>query len=164
MRYSLKHKLISIGGDSMIKDESGRDVFFVDGAAISLGRRLEIKDLNGRELASIQQELIALTPTFEIHTASGAKAHVAMRLLSLTDRLKIDVSGGDDLEAHGDIFHHEYDIDRGGRRVAHVSKAWIALTDSYGIDIADNEDQVLLLACAVVIDAILEMREKADRE
>ncbi len=164
MRYSLQHKLISIGGDSMIKDEHGRDVYFVDGAAISIGRRLTIKDLAGHELATIHQELIALTPPFEVSAANGVKAHVSMRLLSLTDRLKIDVSGGDDLEAHGNIFHHEYDIDRGGRRVAHVSKAWIALTDSYGIDIADDEDQVLILACAVIIDAILELREKADRE
>lgn len=164
MRYILKHKLISIGGDSMIKDEHGNDVYFVDGAAISLGRRLVIKDLQGHELAEIQQQLLALRPTFNISESNGTHAHVAMKLLSLTDRLKIDVDGGGDLTAHGNIFHHEYDIERDGRQVAHVSKAWIALVDSYGIEIADNEDQVLLLSCAVVIDAILEMREKADRD
>jgi uncharacterized protein YxjI len=27
-----------------------------------------------------------------------------------------------------------------------------ALADTYGIDIPDNEDEVLILACAVVID------------
>jgi uncharacterized protein YxjI len=164
MRYTLRNKLFSIGGDSMIQDEHGQDVYFVDGAALSLGRRLALKDLQGHELASIHQELIALTPTFEIHTGSGVKAHVSMRLLTLTDRLKIDVAGGEDLEAHGNIFHHEYEIERRGRRVAHVSKAWISLTDSYGVDVAADEDQVLILACAVVIDEILTMREKAERE
>ncbi len=162
MRYILRHKLFSIGGDSMIKDEHSRDVYFVDGAAISIGRRLTIKDLKGKELASIHQELLSIAPKFEVHTASGAKAHVAMKLLSLRDRMKIDVDGGPDLEAHGDLFHHEYDIDRDGRRVAHISKAWIALTDSYGVEIDDDEDQILLLSCAVVIDSILELREKAD--
>ena len=44
MRYQLKDKLFSIGGDAMIQDASGRDLLFVDGKAISLGRRLEIKD------------------------------------------------------------------------------------------------------------------------
>ncbi len=47
MRYQLKNKLFSIGGDAMIQDASGRDLLFVDGKAISLGRRLEIKDLQG---------------------------------------------------------------------------------------------------------------------
>ena len=164
MRYSLKHKLISIGGDSMIKDEHGRDAFFVDGAAISLGRRLTIKDMQGKEAASIHQELIAFTPTYEIHVRGGVTAKVSMKILTITDRLKIDVPGGDDLEARGDLFHHEYDIQRAGRVVARISKAWIALTDSYGIEIAEDEDQVLLLSCAVVIDEILEQKERGEHE
>lgn len=164
MRYTLKHKVFSIGGDSMIKDEHGRDIYFVDGAAVSIGRRLAIKDLQGHELATIHQQLVAMTPTFNIQVRDGVSAHVSMKLLSLTDRLKIDVSGGDDLEAHGNLLHREYSIERRGRDVAHISKAWISLTDSYGIDIADDQDQVLILACAVVIDEILEMREHADHE
>jgi uncharacterized protein YxjI len=164
MRYTLKHKIIGLGGDSMIKDEHGRDLIFVDGAAISLGRRLTLKDLKGGELASIHQELIAFTPTFEIHVKGGISAKISMKLLSITDRLKIDVPGPDDLEARGDLFHHEYAILRGGREVAHVSKRWIALTDSYGVEIDDHEDQILLLSCAVVIDEILEMKERGERE
>jgi uncharacterized protein YxjI len=85
-----------------------------------------------------------------------------VKLLSLRDRLKIDVPGNDDLEARGNIFQHEYGIFRGTREVAHISKAWIALGDTYGIDIDDDQDQVLILACAVVIDEILDMRQKAD--
>ena len=164
MRYTLKHKILSIGGDSMIKDQHGHDVYLVDGAAVSLGRRLVIKDLQGRELATVHQTLIALTPSFEIHEKNGSSARVSMKLLSLKDRLKIDVPGSDDLEAHGDLFHHEYDIARRHREVAHVSKRWIALTDSYGVEIDDDQDQILLLACAVVIDEILEMREHGDKK
>jgi uncharacterized protein YxjI len=164
MRYIMKHKVFSFGGDSMIKDEHGQDTYLVDGAAISIGRRLTIKDLHGHELATIHQELITLTPTFEIQVKSGASAKVSMKLLSLTDRLKIDVPGPDDMEARGNLFHREYDILRGNRAVAHISKRWITLTDSYGIEIADDEDQLLLLACAVVIDEILEMKEHGDRQ
>ena len=163
MRYQLKNKLFSIGGDAMIQDASGRDLFFVDGKAISLGRRLEIKDLQGNVLATIQQQLIALTPTFEIHQHDGVSAKISMKLLSLRDRLKIDVPGSDDLEARGNILKHEYGIFRSEREVAHISKAWIALSDTYGIDIDEDQDQVLILACAVVIDEILDMREKVDK-
>ncbi len=164
MRYTLKHKVFSLGRDSMIKDQHGNDLYFVDGAAVSIGRRLAIKDLQGHELATIHQELVALTPSFEIHVKGGTSARVSMKLLSLKDRLKIDVPGHDDLEAHGDLFHHEYDIERGHHDVAHVSKRWIALTDSYGVEIDDDQDQILLLSCAVVIDEILEMREHGDKD
>ena len=162
MRYQLKDKLFSIGGDAMIQDASGRDLLSVDGKAISLGRRLEIKDLDGNRLATINQQLIALTPTFEIQQREGVRARISLKLLSLRDRLKIDVAGDDDLEARGNIFQHEYGIFRGTREVAHISKAWIALSDTYGIDIDDDQDQVLILACGVVIDEILDMRQKAD--
>lgn len=164
MRYNLKHQLISIGGDSMIKDEHGKDVYFVDGAAISLGRRLAIKDLNGKVLAEIHQELIALVPTFHIQVKGGTSATVSMKILTITDRLKIDVPGWDDLEARGNLFHHEYGIYHGSNEVAHISKAWVALTDSYGIQIDSQEDTLLLLSCAVVIDEILEMRERGEHE
>ena len=164
MRYTLKHKVFSIGRDSMIKDGDGKDVYFVDGAAISIGRKLTIKDMAGNELASIHQKLIALTPSFEIHEKGGLSASVSMKLLSLTDRLKIDVPGPDDLEARGNLLHHEYAIQRGGREVAHVSKRWVALTDSYGVEIDNDQNQVLLLACAVVIDEILEMKEHGEKE
>ena len=40
----------------------------------------------------------------------------------------------------------------GGAAVAQVSKRWFSWRDTYGIDIASGEDDVLLLACAVVID------------
>lgn len=160
MRYIMKSKLFSIGGDSMITDARGKDRYLVDGAAISLGRRLVIKDMQGEEVARIQQALIAFTPTFEIRTHSGASARISMKLLTLTDRLKIDVPGWDDLEARGDLFHHEYGIYRKNRKVAHVSKSWFSLRDSYGIEIKEGEDEALILASAVVIDEILDMREK----
>jgi uncharacterized protein YxjI len=36
--------------------------------------------------------------------------------------------------------------------VATVSKRWFAWTDTYGIEVDDKEDAVLILASAVVVD------------
>jgi uncharacterized protein YxjI len=48
---------------------------------------------------------------------------------------------------------HEYTFTRAGvGPVAHVSKRYFAWTDTYGIDIAQGEDDVILLASTVVID------------
>ncbi|MFL6291089.1 MAG: LURP-one-related/scramblase family protein, partial [Thermoanaerobaculia bacterium] len=56
------------------------------------------------------------------------------------------------LEAQGDFLDHEYTFTRGGEPVAQVSKRWLSIRDSYAIDVAAGEDDVLLLACAVVVD------------
>ena len=67
-------------------------------------------------------------------------------------RFTVDVPGPDDLTAEGDFLAHEYHIDRHGAPVAQVSKQYFTWADTYGIDVADGEDDVLILACAVVID------------
>lgn len=161
MRYFLKQKLFGIGGDFMVKDAQGHDRFFVDGKAISLGRRLVIKDMQGEAQAVIQQHLISLVPAYEIRRPGQPSATISRRFFSpLFDRLKVDLPGWNDIEVRGDLFDHEYTFYRGGRTVAQASKRWISLVDSYGLDIDDEEDAVLIIASAVVIDEMIDQRER----
>ena len=69
-------------------------------------------------------------------------------------RFTVDVPGPDDLEAKGDFLDHEYVFERGERVVARVSKKWFRLADTYAIDIDEGQDDVLVLAAAVVIDLV----------
>lgn len=155
MRYVMKQKLLSFGDDFHIRDEHGRDVFFVDGKAFSLGNQLAFKDMQGHELASIRQKLLAWGPTYQIHRNGELAATVKKELFSFfKHRFQVDVPGPDDLEAAGDFMDHEYAFRRGDRTVATVSKRWFSFSDTYGIDIAEGEDDVLILAIAVVIDQI----------
>lgn len=153
MRYVMKEKLIALGEDFVIQDESGSDVYFVDGKALSFGDKLVFKDMTGEELARIEQKLLAWGPTYEIYRGGQQVATVKKSLFTVfRSRFTVDVPGPDDLEAQGDFLAHEYTFTRGGERVAQVSKRWLSIRDTYGIDIAPGQDDVLLLACAVVID------------
>lgn len=153
MRYLMKEKLIAMGQDFVIQDESGRDAWFVDGKAFSFGDKLVFKDMSGNELARIEQKLLAWGPTYEIYRGGQQVATVKKSLFTLfRSRFSVDVPGPDDLEAQGDFLDHEYTFTRGGQTVAQVSKRWLSLRDTYAIDVAQGEDDVLLLACAVVID------------
>jgi uncharacterized protein YxjI len=153
MRYQMRQRLFSFGDDFYIKDASGRDVFFVDGKAFSFGDQLSFQDLAGNELAYIQQRVLSWGPTYEIHMGGELRALVKKELFTLFNcRFTVDVPGPDDLEAEGDFFDHEYTFRRGGRPVAAVSKAWFSWTDSYGVEIEEEEDDVLILASTVVID------------
>jgi uncharacterized protein YxjI len=69
-------------------------------------------------------------------------------------RFTVDVPGPDDLEAEGNFLDREYTFSRGGQSVAQVSKQWFTWADTYGVDITDGEDEVLILASTVVIDMV----------
>jgi uncharacterized protein YxjI len=72
----------------------------------------------------------------------------------LRDRFSIDVAGGEEMEAKGNIVDHEYAIDRGGTKVAQVSKHWFRMRDTYGVEIVEAQDDALLLAITVCIDQL----------
>ncbi len=153
MRYQMRQKLFSFGDDYTIKDDSGNDRFFVDGKALSIGDKLSFQDMQGNELAYIRQKLLSIGATYEIYRNDQLAAVVKKQIFTLLRaKFSVDVPGPDDLEASGDFLAHEYEFTKGGETVATVSKAWFAMTDSYGVDIAANQDDVLILACTVVID------------
>jgi uncharacterized protein YxjI len=63
--------------------------------------------------------------------------------------------GAPSLERHAvtrSFTDHEYTFSRGDECVATVSKRWFGFTDIYGVEIADGEDDIMLLDCTVVID------------
>jgi len=149
----MRQKLLSWGDDYVIKDEAGHELYLVDGKAISWGGQLSFQDLDGRERAFIKQKMFKLSPTYEIHRNGELAAVVQKELFALLHhRFTVDVPGPDDLEAKGDFLDHEYVFTRGGREVATVSKRWFALADTYGVEVAEGEDDVLILASAVVVD------------
>lgn len=153
MRYLLKQKLLAFGDDFYIRDESGNDVYFVDGKAFSFGDQLSFQDLAGNELAYIKQRVFAWGKTFEISRNGELMAIVKKELFAFFHhRFTVDVPGPDDLEAEGNFLDREYEFRRGDRVVATVSKQWFTFADTYGIDIQAGEDALLILASAVVVD------------
>ena len=163
MRYLLKQKFWSWGDDFTVKNADGADVFFVDGRAFSWGDKLSFQDMQGNELAFIRQKLLAWGPTYEIEVHGRLVAVVKKQLFTfLRCKFTVDVPGPDDLEAQGDFLDHEYAFERSGRTVANVSKRWFSWTDTYGVDITDGEDDVLILATAIVIDMVCHQESKRD--
>ena len=153
MRYVMKEKILSWGDDFRIRDESGRDVFLVDGKVFSFGDKLAFKDMSGNELAVIDQKMLSIGPTYEILRGGKVAAVVKKKLFTfLRAKFTVDVPGPNDLEATGDFIGHDYTFERGGREVARVSKKWFRMSDTYGVEVAPGEDDVLILASAVVID------------
>lgn len=152
-RYQMRQQLFRLGDDYLIRDAAGRDCFFVDGRALSIGSKLSFQDMNRQELAWIEQKIFRWGKTFEIKRAGQLIGLLRKKPFTfLHARFTLDVAGPDDLEAVGSFLDREYVFTRAGKKVAEVSKRWFDVGDTYGIDIAEGEDDVLLLAATVVVD------------
>jgi uncharacterized protein YxjI len=163
VRYIIRERFFRLGEDSDITDEQGRPVLHVDGKVLTLHDTLIVRDLQGTEVARVQRQLIALRPTYDITRQGQELAEVRKKLISpFVDRYTIDIPGPDDLNVTGSLFEHEYKIERDNRVVATVSKRWISFTETYGVEIAPGEDDLVILTAVLAID-LAEDRERGDR-
>ena len=159
-RYQLREDLISIGDDFWIENENGQRVFRVDGKVLRISKTYAFLDMAGNTLCRIKERLLTIKDTMEIEDAEGQEmAVIRMALISpLRDRWNVKVRNGPDLDVQGNILDHEYTISQGRQRVAEVSKKWFRLTDTYGVEIADNQNDILILATVVAMDAMTHER------
>jgi uncharacterized protein YxjI len=149
--FRMREKLLAIGDDYWIEDDEGNKVYKVNGKALRMRDTFLLEDAQGAELAKIQEKKLSVRDKMTIESGT-TKATVHKRLLGLRDHYIIEVDGGDDLKAHGNIVNHEYEIERDGDTVATVSKKWFRIRDSYGVQLAESQDVPLLLAITVCVD------------
>lgn len=153
MRYLMKQKLFCLGDDFAITDQHGREAFYVDGKVFTIRHTLAFLDPGKREVARIEKRLLSLGPVYDLYRDGRAVAKISKQLFTLFRcKFTIDVPGPNDYEAVGSFIDHDYRFERGGRTVGRVSKKWFRLTDTYGVEVEDGEDALLLLASTVVID------------
>jgi uncharacterized protein YxjI len=152
-KYRMQEKLFAIGDDFWIENDQGDRVFKVDGKALRIRDTLLLQDPSGAELFKVQEKKLHIRDTMEIERGGSTVATVKKALITpLRDRLSIEVADGQDMEAKGNIVDHEYKIERGGDKVAEVSKRWFRVRDTYGIEIAPGQEDALILAVTVCID------------
>jgi uncharacterized protein YxjI len=121
--YVIRERMFRLGEDSDITDGAGQPVLHVDGKVLSLRNRLILRDPAGREVGQVHRKLAALRPAYEITLGGTDVAEVRKHLFTpFGARFTIDVPGPDDMQIRGDLFSHEFTIDRDGQVVVTVSK------------------------------------------
>ncbi len=155
MRYIIQEKLLAFGNDSTIKNEKGQPVFDVDGKALSLFNTIVVRDMEKNKVVTIKQKLPSISPTYEITREGQEPAKISKHLISpFADRFTVDIPGPDDLQIKGSMSEHEYTISVKDQVIATISKGWFKELETYGVDIAPGQNDVLILACVLVLDLI----------
>jgi uncharacterized protein YxjI len=152
-KYQMREKMFAIGDDFWIETDGGERAFRVNGKALRIRDTLVLETPDGDAVFTIQEKKLSVRDKMEIERDGHTVATVKKALVSpLRDRFSIGVEGGEDMEAKGNIVDHEYKIERGGDKVAEVSKRWFRVRDTYGIEIAEGQEDALILAVTVCID------------
>jgi uncharacterized protein YxjI len=153
-RYQMRQKLVSFGDDFWITNEAGQKVFKVDGKVLRVRDTLKFKDLRGNTLCQIQERMLRIKDVMAIEDGQGNQvAEVKKALITpLRDRWTVKIRNGPDMDVQGNILDHEYEIKEGRRKVAQVSKKWFRVRDTYGVEVAPDQDDVVILAVTVALD------------
>ena len=152
-RYLMRQKLFALGQDFYVQDEQGQRVFKIDGKVLRVRTTLIFKDMQGHEIYKIQEKKVRVRESMNIYRGdeTAAKVHNAL-ITPVRDRFQIEVPGGTDITTKGNILYHEYVMERNDEAIAIVSKKWFRVRDSYGVEVAQAADTLLVLAMTVCID------------
>jgi uncharacterized protein YxjI len=165
-RYKIRQDLISIGDDFWIENEEGKRVFKVDGKVLRIRKTLVFEDAKGKKLAKIQERLLTIKDTMVVEDADGKNLATIKKALitPLRDRWDVKVKNGPDLDVQGDFLAHEYTIKAGRDKAAEISKKWLRIADTYGVEIEPGQNDILILSIAIAIDIMTDEDSKKKKE
>jgi len=139
----MRQRLFAIGQDFYINNAAGQPCFKIDGKVRLVKESLKFRDMQGNLLYKLDEKVIRIRESFDILNANAqvvAKVHNAI-FDPLRERFTIEIPGGQDMMTMGKAIWAQYDIQRGQKPVAKISKqfSWIG-RDQYVVDVSQGED------------------------
>ncbi|PNG22583.1 LURP-one-related/scramblase family protein [Streptomyces cahuitamycinicus] len=163
MRFLVYDRLLGFGDDYWIEDGRGSKVFLVDGKALRVRDTWELKDTQGRVLVDIHQKMLALRDTMVLQRGGEPLATIRRKRLSLLrNHYRVSLADGNELDVSGKVLDREFAVEYDGELLAVVSRRWLTVRDTYGVDVVhEDADPALLIAVAVCVIHLAE-KERED--
>ena len=153
MKLYIKQKVFSWRDRFLIKDESGNDRFAAEGEFFTWGKKLHIYNETGVEAAFIRQKVMSLMPRFFVEIGDKEICEIVKEFTFFRQSYRI---AGLPWHLNGNIWAHEYSLDDiSGNQVMRMSKKWFTWGDSYELDIADAQNELLCLCVALTVDCAM---------
>jgi uncharacterized protein YxjI len=160
--YYIQQENLAFADRFTIFDERGNLLFLVKEKMFTIGSRLIFADTNNSIIFYIKQKVLSLMKQFKIYHRNKLVARIKRKLKIFNEKFTIDVPDSDNYIVKGDFFYHHYSFFRRGKIVAKISKEWNSFRDRYMIQIGPREDDLLILASAIVIDMASHNSNKND--
>ncbi|MEU8887212.1 LURP-one-related family protein [Streptomyces sp. NPDC048442] len=164
MKYLVRDKLFSIGDDYWIEDEKGQHAFLVDGKALRLRDTLEIKDSGGRVLITLKEKMLSWRDAMKLERDGETLATVRKKRLSLIrNHYRVTLNEGTELDVSGRVLDREFAIEYDGELLAHISRKWFRVRETYAVNVVrEDTDAALLITVAVCVIRMAEKERDED--
>ncbi|MEU9099119.1 LURP-one-related family protein [Streptomyces sp. NPDC048361] len=161
MKYLVRDKIFAIGDDYWIETEDGRQAFLADGKALRLRDTLELKDPSGRVLITLRKKMFALRDTMTIERDDQALATVRRKRLSLLrNHYRVNLVEGTELDVTGKILDREFTVEYEGELLAHVSRKWFRVHETYAVNVVREDADAALMIAVVICVIRMDERER----
>jgi uncharacterized protein YxjI len=151
--FLMREKLVSIGDDFWIETTTGRRAFKVDGKALRVRDTFAIRDPSGDVVATMQERVARVRDTMKIDRPGRPSATISKAMIApLRERWTLKADDVGEISVQGNLVDHEYTFEHDGAKVAEVSKRWVRVRDTYGVEIEPGADVPLVLAAVAAID------------
>jgi uncharacterized protein YxjI len=179
--FLVQHQVLSLGHSYRVMDPEKRHLFTVQGnagqnisgnvlgrlaggsdsylgrlAARSTNMTYTLVDANGTGLGRILKEGGGNQSTFTLEDSSGQRLFVIMLQRGVMGGITataVDPNGKPMLQTSGNLVRHNFMIkDSAGSDLAKVHEAWVAVRDTYNVDMIGNLDPVYPLVFTILID------------
>ncbi len=152
MKLYMKQKVFSWKDKFHIFDENQEEKFYAESEVFTLGKKLHLYNNAKNEVCFIHQKVFSFLPRYFVNINGEDRAEVVKKFTFFKHEYIVNGIGW---QVHGDFLSHEYTIENNGFIVANISKKWLSWGDTYEIDIANPQDEILSIAIVLIIDAIM---------
>jgi len=165
-QYVVDQKILTVRDTFGIKDVSGNLLAYVKKQLVSFGPKFWFEASNGERLGEIHGKILTVRPTFEVYDKQGnLLALIKKKLLKLlgSEWWMETTDGRRIARIKGNIVEHDYRIETpSGNKIAQIHKKWVAIRDSYGVDILDRSiSPYLTLSYVIAMDNAEHKRSKS---
>ena len=115
-------------------------------------------------LIDIHKKMLALRDTMVIERGGEPLATIRRKRLSLLrNHYRVALADGTELDVSGKILDREFVVEYDGELLAHISRRWLRVRETYGVDVVrDDADPALLIAVAVCVIHLAERERDSD--
>ena len=166
LKLYIKQKVFSWNDKFTVTDENGNDRFTAAGklpTTFVTGKHISVSDENGNTVASVRHKMkgFSLAPRFIVEVNGREVCEVVKKFTFFSHKYNIE---GLSWQLEGDFTGHDYEVQNGSQVVMKLSKKLISLGDSYELDIADPNNELICLCIALAVDCSLAAPEQLQRQ
>lgn len=147
----IKQKVFSLSGKFTVKDQDGKDAYYVEGSFMRIPKSFTVKNSNRDEVARITKKVFSFLPKFFVEVNGEEVLTIKKELSFFKARYSIEAAG---VEVHGNWLDMEFQVLQYGEVVGQVSKEWFTWGDSYKVQIRNEELEQIIIAIVIAIDCV----------